>query len=341
MGRAIRAVAVAGAAALVLTAAACRGGETAQPVERHLVYVRGNGVEPASVWIADVDGAHRRNLADGSAGILSPDGESVAVYRGRRGIFVVSSDGKRERRLTARNLRPQGWSPDGKTLVATASTERSVYQLVALAPDTGRERVLARGSLYGFDFSPDGEQIVYSQAPEATFEGICGDQFDLYVAKLDGGKPKRLTRDGLSAFPVWGTSRIAFSHFPANITLQDCSSPGVWTVDPDGSHVRTVVDRAPDSIVLRGFYGFQPLAWLDDEHVLIALRSDSGNEGAVLNTRSGKLRRLNAYVDEASKDGRFAVGSGGDQELDLSILRVDDGRRLFLSRNSCCPDWNR
>jgi hypothetical protein len=328
------------AAALVFVVAACGGGGTAAPAERHLVYVRGSGVSSASVWIADVSGARSRRLSNGFVGILTPDGRTVAVARRGRGIFLVSSDGKSERRLTTRQLRPQAWSPDGKTLVATVETEHAVAELVAI-DRSGSVRSIARGSIYGFDFSPSGDELVYSRAPESTFEGICGDQFDLYVVKLDGGAPTRLTRDGLSAFPVWGSAGIAFAHFPASSSIQDCSAPGIWTIGSDGSHRRPVIARAPDSITLAGYYGFQPLAWLDDDHLLVGLRSESGTEGAVLDTRSRRLRRLNDYADEASGDGRFSVGSGGDQQLALSILRVSDGHRLFRRTDSCCPDWNR
>jgi hypothetical protein len=338
MRNAIRATTV---VVLLLVAAACGGGgREAGPVERHLVYVRGDGISAASIWIADVSGAHSRRLAPGDVGVLSPDGRTVAVARRGHGIFLVSSDGKRLRRLTERRLRPQAWSPDGQMLIATVETEHAVAELVEI-DRSGRVRTIAGGSLYGFDFSPSGHELVYSRAPESTFEGICGDQFDLYVAKLDGGSAKRLTHDGLSAFPVWGKSGIALSHFPASSSLQDCAAPGIWMVDSDGSHLRPIIARAPDSITLSGFYGLQPRAWLDDDHLLVGLRSESGTEGAVLNLPRHRLRRLNDYADEASSDGRFSVGSGGEQTLALSILRIRDGHRVFQRKESCCPDWNR
>ncbi|HSB40174.1 MAG TPA: hypothetical protein VLD13_13880 [Gaiellaceae bacterium] len=333
---------VAAAAALLLAASACGGGgKTSVPTERHLVYVKGTDLDTATVWIAKPDGSAPRPLTPGFVGVLSPDGTTVAVARRRQGIFLVPSGGGRARRLTARTLRPEAWSPDGKLLVATAATSRAVYQLVTLNRDSGRQHVIARGSLYGFDFTPDGDQLVYSRAPEPTFEGICGDQFDLYVAKLDGSGAKRITHDGLSGFPVWGSSGIAFAHFPAGGTLADCSAPGIWTIDPDGSNEHAVVARAPDSITLAGYYGFQPLDWLDGEHVLVGLRTDSGTEGAILDVKTRKLRRLGDYADLASSDGRFSIGSGGDQGLILSLLRLSDGHRLLLRKNACCPSWNR
>lgn len=325
-------------AVLVLFAAAgCGGGGSrrATPADQRLVYVKGATGAAARVWIADGNGAHPRLLTRGFSPVLSPDGRSVAFARAH-GIYLVSSDGTRERRLTSRRLRPQAWSPDGKTLVAATATTLAVVER-----RTGRLRVIARGSLYGFDFAPSGDQLVYSRAPQRTAEGICGDQFDLYVVPLRGGKPVRITHDGLSAFPAWGPSRIAFSRFPPGVTIADCSAPGIWTIKPDGSGLQPVIARAPDEIASLGYYGLLPVAWLTKDELLVGVRSDAGNQAGVLDTRNRRLRRFGDYVAEPSRDGRFIVGSGGDQTISVTITRTQDGRRVFAVQDACCPDWNR
>jgi Tol biopolymer transport system component len=339
--------------ALLVAATACSGGggessKAAAPAERHLTYVGGEleatenqTAANASVWIADADGSHPRKLTKGFIGMLSPDGRTVAVQRQGQGIFLVSSDGKQTRRLTAAKLRPQAWSPDSKTLYVTADAGQAVVRLAAIDRDSGDVKTIARGSLYGLDTSPDGKQIVYSRAPEATAQGICGDQFDLYVANLDGSGTKRITSDGLSAFPVWGAGGIAFTHFPGGFALADCGSPGIGTIQPDGSKRKIVIERAPESITLSGFYGFQPLGWLDEKRLLVGLRSDAGTEGAVLDVGTRKLRRLHEMTDQPSSDGRFSLGSGGDEENAVTIVRLADGKRVFKRKDVCCPDWNR
>jgi hypothetical protein len=329
-------------AGIVLLAAACgSGNRTTAPGERHLVYVAGPNAASTSIWVADVNGAHAKRLGHGYAAILSPDGRTVAIRR-RSGIYLVSSKGTRERRLTPRRLRPLAWSPDGSTIVASRPKQLAVIELDAIDRRSGRVRVIASGSLYGFDFSPKGDELVYSRAPTATGEGPCGDQFDLYVAKIRGGTSSRLTHDGLSAFPAWGPSGIAFSHFPGGTTIEDCSAPGIWTIDADGSHLRPVIPRAPMDLASEGLYGLQPLAWLDSDHILAGIRTGAGTLGAVLDTRNHRLRRLGEFADEVSSDSRFAVGSGGNsEEVHLAIVRLGDDHRVFLRKDACCPDWNR
>jgi hypothetical protein len=329
------------AAAVLVTATGCGSTHRSAPVQRHLVYLAGEDASSGSVWIAEVDGAHPRRLGRGSAAVLSPDGRTVAVLR-PNGIYLVPASGGRARRLTTRRLQPEAWSPDGKTIIATRPKLLAVLELDAIDRRSGRVRVVASGSVYGFDFSPKGDELVYSRAPVATGQGPCGDQFDLYRTKLSGGTPTQLTHDGLSGFPVWGSAGIAFARFPAGATIQDCSAPGIWTMDPDGSHERPVIARAPEELASNDLFGLQPLAWLDDDHILTGVRTNAGTLGAVVDTRTHKLRKLNDFADEASSDGRFVVGGGGDdQGVHFAILRLSDDRRVFLRRNACCPDWNR
>jgi hypothetical protein len=331
-------------AVLVLAATGCSGSTNtgfAPPAHGKLVYVAGESAATANVWVANSNGSHPRRLGRGSLAVLSPDGRTVALLR-RSGIYLESTSGGRQHLLVPRRLRPQAWTPDGTAVIATQAHGGAVVQLVAIDRASAKVRTIASGSLYGFSFSPNGDEMAYSRAPAATIDGICGDQFDVYKVKLSGGTPKRLTHDGVSAFPVWGRAGIAFSHFPGS-TQDDCASPGIWTMRDDGSHVSHVVDRSPAQFAtVTGRFGLEPLAWLDQKRILVGIRSLDGTQGAVLDTGTRDLRTLaNYYVEEASRDGRFAVGSGGDSGVDLSIIRIRDGREVFVRRNACCPDWNR
>jgi tricorn protease-like protein len=325
--------AAASACLIGLVAAGCGSGRAT--VERHLVFVRATAAKNAVVWIADADGAHPRRLARGLSAVVAPDGRSVAIGRSD-GMHLVSSDGKRDRRLTSTLLNPQAWSPDGRRIIA------GVGKLAVVDVDSGRARVLARGAFFGFGFSPDGRRLVYARAPRETVQGICGARIDLYVVDPGGGSATRLTHDGRSAFPAWGQSRIAFARMPKRLRFDDCFAPGIWTMRPDGTDLRAIVARAPRVLSRAGFYGLQPIAWLKSDRLLVGVRTEWGNEAAVLETSTTRLRRLGLYGDELSRDGRLVLGSGGNEQITISIMRVSDGRRLFVLRGSvCCPDWNR
>lgn len=335
--------AIVGVAAL-LALAGCGGSHSqARPAHVRLVYLAGEEANVARVFVADPDGADARSLGRGTAAVLSPDGKTVAIRR-NGGIFIVSIDNGHARLLTSRRLHPEAWSPDGETLVATRAATFSVLELDAIDRRSGRVRVIASGSLYGFSFSPKGDELVYSRAPVATGEGPCGDQFDLYVTKVSGGTPKRITHDGVSGFPAWGPNDIAYSHFPSGTGNDDCSAPGIWTIHADGSHSGPVIARAPETIASQdqGLYGLQPLAWVDGDHILAGVRTDAGTQGTVLDVKSHKLRFLRDFADEVSSDGRFSVGGGGTSTVvHLSIIRLSDGHRVFRRDQACCPSWNR
>jgi hypothetical protein len=315
--------------------AACGSSSTPPAkVAHHLVYVRGTNNNDARVWIADENGGNRRDLAQGYLGTLSPDGKTVAIAR-KGGIYLVSSSGGTERKLTSGSGQPLRWTPDGSAVVVGTAAS-----LGLLDRSNGRTRVIAKGPIYGFDFSPDGDQIVYSRAPHRTDVGICGDQMDLYVADLDGGKPTQLTHEGLSAFPAWGPSRIAYAQFPGG-TIADCAAPGIWTIEPDGSDAKPIVEQAPPELTMLGYYGLQPISWLGDDKLLVGARTEYGTEGAVMDVATGNLRRFKTYVVRPSSDGKlFVGGSGADAQL-VAITRIGDGKRVAVVDGACCPDWNR
>jgi hypothetical protein len=344
--RQVKPVTVLAVAVVSLSAPACGGGHA--QVERHLVFVRGTEPTNATVWVADANGRRRHRLTRGHAAAVAPDGRTIAVGRAD-GIHLVSSDGKHDRRLTSTNLWPEAWSADGRWIVAVTD-----YSLRVVDADSGRSRLVARGVLYGFDFSPDGRRLIYGRAPRRGGDDICTARIDLYVVAVGGSQRSRLTHDGRSGFPVWGLARIAFMRLPRRSHFADCFAPGIWTMRADGSQLRARIARAPKQLSHAGYYGLQPVAWLKSGDLLVGVRSEWGEEAAVLKP-SGWLRRFVLYsgrgahrtgqvfyVDKASRDGRLALGSGGNEKTTISIIRLSDGQPIFTLRGAIWgPDWNR
>ena len=146
----------------------------------------------------------------------------------------------------------------------------------------------------------------------------------------------------MSAFPVWGPAGIAFSHFPERrqpVRLRrarDLDDRPRRVEPQDRDRPRARLDH------LLGFYGLQPLGWLDDSHLLIGLRGESGTEGAVLDIGSKKIRRLDERSPTRSRaTGASRSAAAAQDALELSIMRLADGHRVFMRKNVCCPDWNR
>jgi len=76
-----------------------------------------------------------------------------------------------------------------------------------------------------------------------------------------------------------------------------------------------------------GYYGLQPISLLGDDKLLVGARTEYGTEGAILDTKSGQLRRTRSYVVRPSSDGTLFVGGSDPDNQIVAITRVDDGKR--------------
>jgi eukaryotic-like serine/threonine-protein kinase len=112
--------------------------------------------------------------ADGYTPIQwSPTGDWIA-YPSAGGISMISPDGNRVRKLTARNIPAFAFSKDGSHLygiVHTTTGEGPQWQLCSIDVNTGADRVLApldlpayTGAIAGFSLHPDGKRFLTSIA---------------------------------------------------------------------------------------------------------------------------------------------------------------------------------
>lgn len=169
------------------------------------------------VYVMGADGSDSRNLTTHPSEDLlpewSPDGTRILFFstrgeeRGPRGEFagnlwVMNADGSEARRLTGRSLGFSfmgTWSPDGKTVVFSRSSEdRTGTDLYVLDVETGEERRLTNTpevSEGGARFSPDGSRISLhiSVGPEAL----------IAVMDSGGSHTSYVTEGGLHYQPAW------------------------------------------------------------------------------------------------------------------------------------------
>ena len=327
------------AAVLVLVGCDSPTPRSERPQHR-LVYITHIGGVSGEIVIAGVDGSNPHRLTSGWEPRISPDGRWVAFIRcfhcrpntdvGRTDLHVIASDGGKAR-LLLKDARTVEWAPNSKTIL----TEHAAA-LTAVTP-AGERRTLAPGRYFRVDFSPNVRTVVVDHS--RTGNPACGYGSDLFTVPVVGGQPRLLTRNG--AFPVWGPRSIAFAR---DVDVR-CGVHTIWIVSPDGSGARALVPRLPLDMSEAGHYGLSPVAWLSGGRRLLAsIDNEFGNEAAVIEVRTGRLRRLGAPLAAVSRDGRWIVGQSAGAELPYSIViaPVAGGRPRTVAHGSvCCPDWNR
>ncbi len=137
------------------------------------------------IWLSDVDGKNKRQLATGEAGGVAwaPDSPKLA-YIAKKQLFV---DGQQITKVTGHLAEPH-WSPDGKSIafLFIENAKRAAGPLVAMSRAVGvieekideqriavvsvatkKLRVVTPENMYiyHFDWSPDSKQIVAMAAP--------------------------------------------------------------------------------------------------------------------------------------------------------------------------------
>ena len=126
-----------------------------------------------------------------------------AVRDGVAGVMISNSDGSDERRLTSTKQFqfPSSWSPDGKTLLITAGTDRGFTEIWSINLDAaGDPQVLVSGNFNAAAgrFSPDGKWIAYVSDESGRNE--------IYIRSAAGEANKlRVSIDG-GIQPVWAPS---------------------------------------------------------------------------------------------------------------------------------------
>lgn len=332
------------AAVLVLAACGSSTQQAAAPPARpgkHLVYVTHLGeASEGQIVIARLDGSGAHTLTDGYAPALSPDGRYVAFERCPRcsadqnaegDLYLVGSSGGKPRRLLP-DVHGIEWGRDSRTLLLTRSKE------IAIASLDGGVRRLATGLSFQPRFSPDGRSVVYDKSLGTTPQ--CGPKSDVYSVPVAGGASSRLTTGGRSAFPVWGPRRIAYARY-----THDCRIRTVWTMRPDGSQPRAVL-QPPPAATRPGHYGLVPVAWLPGGRNVLGVNSgEFGNEAVVIDTKTGAVRPIGVPYDAVSRDGRWIVGTRSHAEFPfaIGIAPVASGAqpRVIAGGRVCCADWNR
>jgi Tol biopolymer transport system component len=335
--------------ALVVSLSCACGAKSARPDLRGVAYVRYVGEGRTDVWLAPLDGLGRKRLIARRADrpLVSPDGRWVAFakcvaadYCGD--VHIASTDGA-ERRLLARGVEAGAWTPDSNSLIGWRPLRAFRRGLVRIDVGDGTSTRLVDRPVETFSISPSGEEICV----EINRRG----RSDLYVVSVDGGDMRRLTQDGLSGFPVWGTRGIAFSRQVRGGQLPNNAwgADEIWSIDREG-RARRRIARPPARILGSGITGLAPVAWSRDGRRLVAaLLNEFGGRPYAVNTRTGAVRRIDSYGYDAwpsglSRDGRSVLVEERSVELDrrwrVEVVPYSDGRPDVVARFAGSPSWN-
>jgi len=165
----------------------------------------------------------------------SPDGRYIGFSRSvNDGVSycIIPSLGGNERKIADVKSSGYGidWSPDGKSLIVSASDDGGEpNHLILVSIETGQKKKLTSPDKNGFygdtrpKFSPDGSLIAYTKS-------FSVGRAELYTVPSVGGEEKRLTFDNLAveneAWTVDGREIVFSSNRGGNLTLWRIPSGG-------------------------------------------------------------------------------------------------------------------
>jgi Tol biopolymer transport system component len=259
------------------------------PRARHLRGVVAYSTPAGDIWVMNADGSHRWQVTHASGDnfdpSLAPNGRRL-VFRtsrgtyspdvsntGVEGIFVVNTDGSREREIQpARGGLFPDWSPDGRRIAMSTVHADRTETIVTMNPDGSDVRDTGIDGGECSEWSPDSSRIAYCAQPgngdfnvwvmnadgshrRQLTRGVGRDyptawspdgqriaysseragNIDVYVMHADGTRKTRLTTSPTSQAPVvWlPDDRIVYTSYPPNAT-----QPSWFLMDPDGNRVR-------------------------------------------------------------------------------------------------------
>jgi Tol biopolymer transport system component/DNA-binding winged helix-turn-helix (wHTH) protein len=308
----------------------------------------------ASVYVKLIGSDAQLRLTPGVGGDSfphwSPDGRYIAFCReapGSTGDYIVSALGGPQRKITpldaCGNL---DWLPDGRHLIvsqliaARVSVHGAPYPLLNVEVDTGKRRAFTTppaGSLGDASplVSPDGKMLAFVRL--VAFEAA-----DLYLMRLDGGQPSRITFDGQAK---WGLAWTADSR-EVVLAIRKKGTFRLWRVSITGGEPRAITSGAQDSYSPAIARHGDRLAYaVDRRDINLWMMSIIGTSIPRAGAPSRFIASKRGQADPRySPDGRkiaFQSGRSGPNEIWISDADGQDTMQLtHMGGSSGSPRWS-
>jgi len=346
------------AAAPAVALSPAPGSQPAPPVPVRIAYITGTAhTLVPSVWIASADGQERKKLGPGVDPILSPNGQSVASQQYGTGpnsetgpaITIYSTAGAPAANylsLAGAIATPLAWSPDSRYLAvalqSTALTDIAPRSsLVVIDTATGIAHTITNGSVSGASFAPDGsDRIVFSRALSLSITA----NVNLYVSGPEGGGITRLTNDGRSLEPLWGSRYIAYDR---ERPRHDGPEYQIWLRSPTGGAAKKLTNVPVPQLLS----GLVPIAFSADGSRLVAeYGGEDTSEAWTVRVPSGRAQRILVHgrtVTAAgiSRDGFWVLLDENTFENPPSSGRISEipftgGPATTLIAHAAQANWN-
>jgi TolB protein len=284
-------------------------------------------------------------------------------------IYVVSANGKGERRVTkapagGRDTQPD-WSSDGKLIVFERQYEDRAWETYSVRPDGSALTKLDPGcgpvpnpeicEVSGPALSPDGKRIAFFLA-YGSEKRVDGDMWievgAIAVMNVDGTGVRQLTQlakptSSEDIQPFWSPDGKRIGFVRLNSTAQPRGRQAIFVMNPDGTGVRRVTpwqmqagdhpDWSPDGkwIVFRspdpgGFAGTD----------LFRVRPDGSGLRQLTNTKPDVEVLSASFSPDGSSIVYAMTGRGGLP--DLYSMRIDGKGVRQITRTAAwdsAPDW--
>jgi hypothetical protein len=255
------------------------------PNEKFLAFALSDDTRRSDIWIIDQENGSRRRLTTehhNLAPLWFPDGGRIA-FATRAGVDEVPADGGPEKTLLPKpGSYPNGFSPDGKSLLYTTESVNGLRAGIAnLGPSgvTSERWLNYEKEANGLRFSPDGRWISY-------VSDVTG-RWEVYVARApDLSSPVMISANG-GGCPTWSKNGRELFFREADAMM---SAPISETAD--GLHA-----GKPVQLFTGSFNGESHDACFDvsnDGKKFIMVKSD---EGAILS----KLTVVQNWSEELKK----------------------------------------